>query len=443
MPTTTPRRLAAALAAAALGLTAACTAGGGGDQSGSGPDAGEKQTIEVWHGWSAAHEVKAFESAAAGFHKAHPNITVKLVKDQTDERISNAIRGGNPPDVVSSFTTDSVGQWCQSGAWQDLNPYVSKSKLDLNQFPKVVQEYTRYKGRRCAMPLLADTYGLYYNKALMKGEQPPKTFTELTALAKKLTKRDPDGTIRVAGFLPSVQYYEHQAQHLASQWGAKWLTPAGKANFAGDPAFRAYLQWNKSLIDWYGYNNVKKFLRSIGQEFESSNPFEKGQVAMAVDGEWRTKFMQEEAPNVDYGTAPAPVPDGQQARYGGGFVIGTVIGIPRGAKHAQAAWEFVRYLTTDTTSLVTFANALGNVPTTITSLGSPQLALPPQFQTFLQVFKNPNSFTTPPTPNGNDYVVKFQQFVQDQWEPGKVSDLDQALKDLDGKVDESLKLAGG
>ncbi|MEU6749595.1 ABC transporter substrate-binding protein [Spirillospora sp. NPDC046719] len=441
MRTSTTRRLAAALAAAGLGLTA-CTAGGNGGQSG-GPKVGEKQTIEVWHGWSAPHEVKAFQDAVAGFHKLHPNITVKLVKDQTDDRITNAIRGGNPPDVVSSFTTDSVGQWCQSGAWQDLSGDIAGSRLDMNQFPKPVQQYTQYKGRRCAMPLLADAYGLYYNKALMKGEQPPRTFSELTALAKKLTVRNPDGSIKVAGFMPSAQYYEHQVQHLATQFGAKWLTPDGRAAFAADPAVKAYLQWDKSLIDWYGYDNVKKFLHSMGQEFESSNPFEKGKVAMAVDGEWRTKFMQEEAPKVDYGTAPAPVPDGQDARYGSGFVTGTVIGIPRGAKHRAAAWEFIRYLTTDTGALVTFANALGNVPTTIASLSSPDLSLPPQFRTFLDIFKNPASATTPPTPNGNDYVVKFQQFVQDQWEPGKAGDLGRALTGLDGKVDASLKLAGG
>ncbi|TYB41410.1 ABC transporter substrate-binding protein [Actinomadura chibensis] len=435
------RRLVAALTAAGLGLTAACTAGG--DKSDDGPKADEKQTIQVWHGWNAPHEVKAFQDAVAGFNKQHPNITVKLVGGQTDDRITNAIRGGNPPDVVSSFTTDSVGQWCQSGAWQNLSPYITKSKLDLNQFPAAVRKYTEFKGVRCAMPLLADAYGLYYNKKLMKGEQPPKTMSELTALAKKLTVRDPDGTIKVAGFMPSAQYYEHQVQHLAPQFGVTWLTDGGKANFAGDPRFQAYLKWNKELIDWYGYDNVKKFLRSLGQEFESSNPFQKGKVAMAIDGEWRTKFIQEEASGLDYGTAPAPVSDDRASSYGGGFVTGTVIGIPRGAKHAQAAWEFVQYLTTNTEALVTFANALGNVPSTIPSLSSTRLTLPPQFRTFLDVFKNPASSTTPPTPNGNDYVVRFQKFVQEEWEPGKVRDPGAALKKLDGEVDGALKLAGG
>ena len=148
--------------------------------------------------------MKAFEDAVAGFHQQHPNITVKLVKGQDDDKILNAIRSGTPPDVVSSFSTNNVGQFCSSGALQDLTPYLKKDKVDMAMFPKAVQEYTQYKGDRCTMPLLADDYALYSNKALMKGNPAPKTISELTALAKKLTVRDPDGTIKVAGFLPSV-----------------------------------------------------------------------------------------------------------------------------------------------------------------------------------------------------------------------------------------------
>jgi multiple sugar transport system substrate-binding protein len=48
----------------------------------------------------------------------------------------------------------------------------------------------------------------------MKGNQSPKTISELTALAKKLTVRTADGTIKVAGFLPSVTYCEHVPEHI-------------------------------------------------------------------------------------------------------------------------------------------------------------------------------------------------------------------------------------
>jgi multiple sugar transport system substrate-binding protein len=421
----------------------ACTAGDPSPADG-GPRADAPQTIEVWHGWSAPHEVKAFEDAIAGFHRLHPNITVKLVKGQDDTKILNAIRSGDPPDVVSSFSTNNVGQFCSSGALRDLTPYLKKDKVDLNLFPKAVRDYTQYRGVRCTLPLLADDYALYSNKALMRGNPPPKTISELTALAKKLTVRNADGTIKVAGFLPSAAYYEHVPEHIAGpSFGATWLNAQGRADFAADPAFTRYLRWEKSLLDWYGYDNVKKFIHSMGQEFDASNPFEKGRVAMAIDGEWRTKFLQQEAPKVRYETTPTPVDDARANTYGGGFVTGTVIGIPRGARHAQASWDFVKYLTTDTDALVTFANGLGNVPSTIPALASPNLKLPPQFKTFLDVFKNPNSSTVPSTVNGGDFVVKFQSFVREQWEPGKVADLQQGLRGLDKKVDDALRLAGG
>ena len=148
--------------------------------------------------------MKAFEDAIAGFRKKFPQITVKLVKGVEDDQITQAVRGGTPPDVASSFTTDNVAQWCRSGVFQDLTPVIKQDGIDLSVLSAASRAYTEFEGKRCVMPLLADAYGLYYNKALMKGNAPPKTLSELTALAKKLTVRDADGTIKVAGFIPQL-----------------------------------------------------------------------------------------------------------------------------------------------------------------------------------------------------------------------------------------------
>ena len=51
----------------------------------------------------------------------------------------------------------------------------------------------------------------------------------------------------------------------------------------------------------------------------------------------------------------------------------------------------MKFMATNTGSLVAAANAIGNVPTTFDSLESPDLSLPEQFDTFLDVFSNPNS----------------------------------------------------
>src|SRR5438105_13425996 len=74
-------------------------------------------TLTFWHGWSQPEEVKAIDDSIARFEKLHPNIRVKTVADVTDETVNQALRAGGDeaPDVVSSFTTSNVGQYCSSG----------------------------------------------------------------------------------------------------------------------------------------------------------------------------------------------------------------------------------------------------------------------------------------------------------------------------------------
>ena len=75
---------------------------------------------------------------------------------------------GHVPDVVSSFTSQNVGVYCPSGGWIDLAPYLKRDKINVNIFPATTRYYTQYGGTRCALPLLADVYGFYYNKELFK-----------------------------------------------------------------------------------------------------------------------------------------------------------------------------------------------------------------------------------------------------------------------------------
>jgi multiple sugar transport system substrate-binding protein len=443
------RSLTFAIAALTAALTA-CTAGTSGapalgtqpKPSGSASAALPAATIELWHGFSAPGEVKAFEDAIAGFRKKFPQITVKLVKGVEDDRITQAVRGGTPPDVASSFTTDNVAQWCRSGVFQDLTPVIKQDGIDLSVLSAASRAYTEFEGKRCVMPLLADAYGLYYNKALMKGNAPPKTLSELTALAKKLTVRDADGTIKVAGFIPSFQYYENVASHLAPMVGATWEKPDGTSAIGSDPAWKELLQWQKELVDWYGYDKLEKFRKSLGQEWSGDNPFYKGKVAMALDGEWRNAMIGNEAKGLDYGTAPLPVADDKPDLYGSGFTAGTVIGVPKGAKNPQAAWELVKYLTTDTDALVTLSNALRNVPTTKASMESPALEKDANFQTFLDIFAHPKTSTMPSNVNSAFNQDALQEFFV-RWEKGSVKDLDAGLAEVDKRIDDKLKLSGG
>ncbi|MGV9307205.1 extracellular solute-binding protein [Nonomuraea sp. NPDC003727] len=441
---------------AAAGLTAlaltACTAGKEAPPSlgaqpkpsGAASQALPPATIELWHGFQTDAEVKAFDEAIAGFNKKFPQITVKVTKAVQDDQITQAIRSGKAPDVAASFTTDNVALWCKTGAFQDLTPVIKQDGIDLTVLPEASRSYTEFGGRRCTMPLLADAYGLYYNKALMKGNEPPRTLSELTRLTKELTVRNADGTIKVAGFVPSFQYYENSPSHLGPMVGAKWYNEDGTSAIGTDPAWKQLLTWQKELVDWYGYANLEKFRRSLGDEWGSAHPFFKGQVAMILDGEWRNAMIANDskAKSLDYGTAPLPVADDKPELYGSGFTAGTVIGVPKGAKNPQHAWELIKHLTTDTDSLVTLSNALRNVPTTKAAMESPRLAADANFKTFLGIFAHPKTSTLPASVNSVFNQDAFSTFLT-SWEKGAVTDLDAGLKGVDKRINDKLKLSGG
>src|ERR671926_271720 len=173
----------------------------------------KKTTLTVWVGWSA-RELRVFKGVVADYAKQHRDLNIKVGGSINDTKITNAVRSGNAPDVVSSFTSGMVGVFCGKGAWIDLKPFLSKDHVSLSQFPKTSLYYTQFKGKRCALPLLADSYGLYDSK--------------------------------------------------------------GKAALASRFAWSKLLRWQKSLIDWYGYSNVVRFQAGLGDEFSASNAFEIG-----------------------------------------------------------------------------------------------------------------------------------------------------------------------
>src|SRR5438477_2875576 len=160
--------------------------------------------LSVWAYWSpGTHELTSFNKLVAEYQKNHPEVKISVVGGVDDNKIVAAIRSGTAPDVVSSFNSYNVGNYCGSGGWIDLTPLLKKDHIDPAIFPPAPRYYTQYEGKRCALPLLADDYGLYYNKVLFAKagiKSPPKTMSELAADAKKLTVRDSKGNIKIAGF---------------------------------------------------------------------------------------------------------------------------------------------------------------------------------------------------------------------------------------------------
>ena len=434
------RRLTLALVVLGVVLLTVFGASARGAQNGR--SAHDPVTISFWSPFTA-RELGVLNSAFAGFHKQYPWITVKSTGNTNPTKLTAAIRGGNAPDAVALFETDTLGAFCASGAWLDLASRIKSDHLNMNLFPQTIRDYTAYENKRCALPLLADTYGFYYNTAMFAKagiKSPPKTLAQLSAYAKRLTVKNPDGSIKILGFNPLMNWYENSPVHFGPMTGATWMKD-GKSNLAGDPNWAALLRWQKSLVDWYGYKNLVKWQASAGDEWTASNAFLSGKLAMNLDGEYRTAFLAADAPSLKYGTAPHPVSN--PSLYGSGFVIGTIMGIPKGSDHEDESWLLLKYLATNSKALTQLSLGLRNVPSTLPTLKNPVLRKDAKFKVFLDIFANPKSSTQPVLKIGAQNQTLFSTFIS-KWQAGHVpsKDLNKGLANVDKQIDAAIGQSG-
>jgi multiple sugar transport system substrate-binding protein len=163
---------------------------------------------------------------------------------------------------------------------------------------------------------------------------------------------------------------------------------------------------------------------------------------MNLDGEWRVAFIAAEKPGLDYGTAPLPVDGAHPELYGSSALNGSIAGIPKNAKHKDEAWALLKYLTTQDHPLAQLSNGLRNVPTTTSSLKSPEIKPDSHFSIFLKIYAHPKSSTVPITAAGVAYQDLVTAFVT-KWQAGHANDLAGGLKKVDKQIDAQLKQAGG
>ncbi|WJY00115.1 extracellular solute-binding protein [Curtobacterium sp. 458] len=443
LPSPRIRRIVAATAVAATGalVIAGCSSGSSADSIDKTAPKELTGTVSLWH-FFTGREAGVVKSAVAGFEKANPGVTVDIHAGQDDEKLQKAISSGQNIDVGLSYSTAIVGSFCSSGAFRDLTPYVERDKVDLSDIPKAVRSYTEYKGKRCTLPALADVSALMYNKPLLEKagiSTPPKTLDELKTDALKLTTYNADGSIKQLGFNPLIDFYENSPEHWAPMIDGRWLDSKGDSEIGTSSAWKQLIAWQKDFVDEIGYDKLKAFTSGLGQEFAADNAFQTGQVAMQIDGEYRTAFIKDQKPDLDYGTAPTPVMEGL-GNYGSTYIAGNVAGIAKGSKHPELAWALLKYLSTNTDAQVTMANGLKNIPTITSALESPKLEVDENYKTFVDVAGNKDTMTSPGTADGAAYIGTFTKFWQAYQENG--GNLDQKLKQLDEDIDNANQLAG-
>ncbi|HXH61131.1 MAG TPA: extracellular solute-binding protein [Fimbriimonadaceae bacterium] len=334
---------------------------------------GEGQTTDlvVW-GMQLGPNDQGMDAVIRRFEESHPGVTVHMLGmgagRMNPQKLMTAIVGGVPPDIVLQDRF-SVPDWAHLGAFEPLDDLISRDEGKDANTPTAEQYYPapwsecHYEGHQYGIPWMADTRILYWNRAVFRQkandlrkagldpDRAPRTWSELLAYSKVLTEFNPDGTLKRAGFMPN--FGNSWLYLYAFQNEASFMSPDGKTCTLNTPASREALQF---MYDGYqicgGYANAEKFRASLrGNE---SDPFFTGQVAMKIDGDWIMPGFILYAPKLDFGVAPPPIPDDRYYKRGrfkdvkdryitwtGGFCWA----IPKGARHRDLAWEFIKHVT--------------------------------------------------------------------------------------------------
>lgn len=329
------------------------------------------RTEVVFWGQSFGPDSKGFEATIREFERRWPQYKVRVLSmgagRMNPQKLMTAIVGEVPPDVVyqDRFT---ISDWANRGAFTQLDPLLERDKgtdpftPNLDEFLPASVEECRYDGKLFAIPFGADSRVLYWNRKVFRESaaeltaagldptRPPRTWSEILAYSKVLTKFDKSGRLIRAGFLPN--YGNTWLYLFAFQNNASFISEDGKTCTLFTPESEEAL---KFMVEGYdlvgGYEQAQKFQTSFrGGEFD---PFYTGQVAMKVDGDWILPNFLRYAPRLDFGVDYAPVPDDRFAKRGrfkdeketfitwiGGFSYA----IPRGARNLEGGWQLVKWL---------------------------------------------------------------------------------------------------
>jgi len=334
-----------------LGLATFLTACSGTDKAStekstkSGGSKDQVVELDFWSFWGSEIRKPIIEKIVDDFNKSQNKIHVKYTYlpfgDIWTKELAS-VAAGNAPDVIIN-DINTVRQRAQKNQVESLEEFIKKDPGLKDQYFPELWKAVEKDGVPYALPFNTDTRLLFWNKDIFKQagldpEQPPKTWDELKEFAKKIDQKNGSRYVRM-GFLPR-QSINSDIWMLNATGHGYWDYKENKA-VVNDPKAVEALQWVRDYEQQYGDKVINSFKAQFGDS--QADPFVSGKLGMIVQTATDYTKIRDYAKDMNFGVAPMPefTPGNGHTMWGGGFVAE----IPKGAKHAEASYEFIKYLT--------------------------------------------------------------------------------------------------
>ena len=341
------RQVSVVAASLALALTAASCGGGGGDEPAANSSADNANvTLTYWasnQGTSLDNDKEVLTPVLNDF-TTQTGIKVDLEAiswNDLQTRIQTAITSGQGPDVLNIGNTWGVSLQA-TGGLMEFGDAEMQAVGGADKFvPAALATGGAAGTTPTSVPLYGLAYGLYYNKAMFKeaGVQPPTTWEEMVAAAKKLTKDDVYGMSIAAG---SYTENNHFAFINASQNGAELFDADGKPTFTNDGT----VQGIKRYLDLMQTDKVVNTSDSqYDNGVKSVSAFANGKAAMIINQNNADATIEANGMKPDeFGVVPFPAP-AAAANPVASHVAGINMAIMKSTEHKDQALQFVNYMT--------------------------------------------------------------------------------------------------
>lgn len=357
------------------------------------------ETVTIFY-WGNDWEMAAAGDLIQDFEQLHNGAdgkpAIKVIMGQSasidmvgdPQRLLCAIAGGDPPDVVF-FDRYAVSQWVARGTLESLQPFLERDwaerpddpfTLRPEQFYEHCWREACYNGELYAVPTDTDNRAMYYNIDLLEkhGAEliaagcvdpddpdkvgPPRTWRQLKAAARILTEYDAHGHLDRVGFIPN---YGNSWLYLYG-WlnGGEFMSPDGRMCTLNAPEIVDALVFMTEVYDIMGGAKAVSAFQSSMQGGGLSDLFVAGKVAMRIDCDGFLRTIANVKRDLRFGVALPPAPEGKPQF---GWSAGWSWVMPKGVKHPEEAWLFLKYLaskrayTLRADAMLSQARAAGNV----------------------------------------------------------------------------------
>ncbi|PSB25385.1 ABC transporter substrate-binding protein [Stenomitos frigidus] len=293
-------------------------------------------TLSGWQ--SSPDENQLLNRVLRGFEAKYPNIKIKyeVINSEYMDVIKTRLIGDVAPDV---FYLDALEAplLMKYSVLEPLDAYITP-EFKLADFEPLMLNAFKHKGKLYGLPKDVSTLALIYNKKAFAAAgiaQPPKTWDDLVSDSKKLTvDRNHDGKIDQYGF--------GIAPELARQ---VFVIKAFNGNLVGQNGYASFAEANslkglQFVIDQYRRDRTAVQPTDVGAT-SGSDMIGQGKVAMTLEGTWAIPYLKETFPTIDMATAEVPTMNDKKGTMA--FTVAYVMN--RKAKHKEAAWKLIAYLT--------------------------------------------------------------------------------------------------